>query len=127
LGDTAERKEMFQDGGTGFTGIAAPSGAIIAGPLPDNEEGFAYADLDLTEGIKWKLYHDYSGNYNRFDLLSLNVNRDVRSPLREVRAFPASAVMVDHIAEQMNECLKQVADESLRMELQRLLHSIVSG
>jgi hypothetical protein len=81
LGDTKERHEALKNGGTGLTGVFGPNGLIRAGPLVDNEEGILYADIDLEEGIKWKMYHDYSGNYNRFDVLSLNVNRRATSPL----------------------------------------------
>jgi len=81
LGDTPDRHETLKNGGTGLTGVFGPNGMICAGPLPDNEEGILYADINLEEGIAWKLYHDYSGNYNRFDVLSLNVNRRPTSPL----------------------------------------------
>ena len=127
LGDTPERKEILQDGGTGFTGIVGPDGAIIAGPLPDNEEGIVYADLDLTDAIKWKLYHDYSGNYNRFDLLSLNINREVRAPLREVHTSLSPVGSVPTVVEQINQKLKCVTDEALRTELQNLLSTLLNG
>jgi nitrilase len=125
LGDTPERKEIFRDGGVGFTAIVHPSGTVIAGPMPDNEEGILYADLDLTDGIKWKLYHDYSGNYNRFDLFSLNVNREPRTALHEIRTSMHHTTTQDGAFEQIQELLTRVQDDALRTELQTRIAALL--
>jgi predicted amidohydrolase len=124
LGDTPERKEILRDGGVGFTGIVHPSGGVIAGPVPDNEEGIVYADLDLTDGIKWKLYHDYSGNYNRFDLFSLNINREPRAALHEIGPARPAAGGPEPALERLQGLLQQVEDDGLRAELQRAIATL---
>jgi hypothetical protein len=48
--------------------------------MDPNEEGMVIAEIDI-EIIDQKLQHDISGNYNRFDVLSLNVNRRVQKPI----------------------------------------------
>lgn len=121
LGDTPERRDALEAGGTGFTAIIGPDGNAIAGPLADNEEGIVYGDIDLTEAIKWKMYHDYSGNYNRFDLFSLNINREVRAPLREVRTATGSAGPSESAVEPSEERLRQLISEAVRRELQQLV------
>jgi nitrilase len=132
IGDTPEHLEALQDGGTGFTGIFGPNGMVVAGPLPDNEEGIVYGDLDLEDGIGWKQYHDYAGNYNRFDILSLNVNRTPISPLHvQDSEAPASDPRPLHggniapLMERLQDRLKGVEDAGLRRELERLVNEIV--
>lgn len=126
LGETPEQKEILENGGIGFTGIVGPDGATLAGPLPDNEEGIVYADLDLTEGIKWKLYHDYSGNYNRFDILSLNLNRAARVPLRELGTCLGAVASDAELVDELKEKLQRVEDEVLRGELLTLLRALLN-
>ena len=58
----------------------APDSQIIAGPMGD-EEGILYADIDLQECVKHKLHHDFSGHYNREDILQLYINRDARNSI----------------------------------------------
>jgi len=38
------------------------------------EEGILYADIDLEEGMRGKLVHDFAGHYNRADIFRLNVS-----------------------------------------------------
>jgi nitrilase len=56
---------------------------IISDPLVD-VEGITYADIDLTECIAPKQYHDILGHYNRFDIFSLQINRTEQSPIRYI-------------------------------------------
>lgn len=60
---------------SGGSMIIAPDAEIIAGPM-SNEEGILYADIDLEQCVVHKLHHDFSGNYNRPDIFSLNINKD---------------------------------------------------
>jgi aliphatic nitrilase len=46
------------------------------------DEGIVYADIDLTDCIEPKQFHDISGGYNRFDIFQLTVNRDSQRPVR---------------------------------------------
>lgn len=57
-----------------FTGIIGPDGRVIGQPLID-EEGIAYAEIDLTRCIQLKQMHDIIGHYNRFDVFDLQLNR----------------------------------------------------
>ena len=57
----------------GYTTIVAPGGAIITGPLLE-QEGILYADIDLAEVHKQRLWFDPVGHYSRPDVLTLTVN-----------------------------------------------------
>jgi len=74
--DFPMRDEMLKAGGihSGGSLIADPTGEIIAGPLPDYEEGILYADVDRRTVIEERQNFDYSGHYSRPELL--RVKRD---------------------------------------------------
>ncbi len=59
----------------GLTAIYGPDGKHLAGPMDPNEEGMVIAEIDIEKIIEQKLQHDIAGHYNRFDVLSLNLNR----------------------------------------------------
>jgi len=76
LDDFPMRDEMLKAGGihSGGSLIADPTGEIIAGPLPDYEEGILYADVDRRTVLEERQNFDHSGHYSRPDLLRLTRN-----------------------------------------------------
>ena len=91
LGDTPEKRRLLGDRSTTFTGILGPDGAAVAGPAPGDAETIVSGAIDLERIVRAKLVHDVAGNYNRFDVLSLVVNRSPLTALREVDEPPRSA------------------------------------
>ncbi len=73
IDDFPMRDEMMKVGGihSGGSLIANPMGEIIAGPLPDYEEGILYADVDRRTVLEERQNFDHSGHYSRPDLLSI--------------------------------------------------------
>lgn len=63
--------------------ISPRYGRIIAEASP-NTESVLCAEIDLEEGIPVRLMHDLTGHYNRFDVLSLNINRKKLEPMKEI-------------------------------------------
>jgi len=61
------------------TMILDPTGNVISDVLSDNE-GIAYADIDVSECVEPKQFHDVVGYYNRFDVFRLTVDRSPREP-----------------------------------------------
>ena len=57
-----------------FSGVIGPDGRLVGKPLID-EEGIVYADVDLAHCIQPRQMHDITGNYNRFDIFDLRVDR----------------------------------------------------
>ena len=84
LGDTPEKRRLLGERSTTFTGILGPDGTAIAGPAPGDAETIVSGEIDLERIVRAKLIHDVAGNYNRFDVLSLVVNRAPLTALREV-------------------------------------------
>jgi len=83
LADTEEKKRILSGPQSSFTGIFAPGGRLFSGTVPPGEEGIVYADCDIEAVIGPKLRHDVAGQYNRFDVLSLNINRTPCRPIIE--------------------------------------------
>lgn len=68
-----DREHLANMEAKGGTAIYAPGGKVIAGPMAGGE-GIVYADADIGAIVPRKIVHDYSGDYNRFDIFQLVVN-----------------------------------------------------
>lgn len=78
--DVPNVEELLTRKNSAFSGFIGPNGAVIGGPLID-EEGIVYADIDLAKCIQPKQMHDILGHYNRFDIFDLRVNT---APTRKI-------------------------------------------
>jgi len=65
------------------TGIVAPYGLYLAGPLPEGE-GMAVAEIDLSAIVRQKSVLDTVGHYSRPDLLRLLIDRSSREVVEEM-------------------------------------------
>src|SRR3546814_2742573 len=74
LGTDEETRKLLSGTPNAFSGIYGPDGRLLTEPLID-EEGIAYAEIDLDRCIEPKQYHDIIGHYNRFDIFKLSVDR----------------------------------------------------
>ena len=74
--------DILRTGNSCHTAIHGPAGFAIAGPLDPNTEKILYADIDLHDLILPKLRYDIStSNYNRFDLMRVQIERRRLDPL----------------------------------------------
>jgi aliphatic nitrilase len=83
VANTEEKRRIMAGPQKSFTGIFAPGGRLCSEAIPPGEEGIVYADCDIEAIIAPKLRHDIVGHYNRFDVLSLHLNRTPLRPLIE--------------------------------------------
>lgn len=67
-------RELLVRKNSAFSGVIGPDGRLVGQPLID-EEGIVYADVDLARCIQPRQMHDITGNYNRFDIFDLQVDR----------------------------------------------------
>ncbi len=77
--DTETRGKIREWGG--YSAIIGPRGQYLAGPA-GSEETILYAEIDLEHIIDARMMQDFTGHYNRFDVVSLNYNPSPTTPLR---------------------------------------------
>jgi aliphatic nitrilase len=70
----ADSRRMLARRHSAVSCIVGPDGRVMGDALID-DEGIVYADIDLNRCIQPKQMHDIIGHYNRFDVLSLRLNR----------------------------------------------------
>ncbi|MCH5374858.1 MAG: carbon-nitrogen hydrolase family protein [Planctomycetes bacterium] len=60
--------------------VTTPSGESL-GDERCEAEGILYAEIDISQCVAPKQFHDVSGGYNRFDIFQLTVNRTAHRPV----------------------------------------------
>lgn len=102
LCDSPDKEELLRAGG-GFAMVFGPDGQPLADPLPEDEEGLVYADIDLGMISIAKSAADPVGHYSRPDVtrLLLNTSESPRVeqfnvPMREVAAGREDAHETEH-------------------------------
>ncbi|MFT4246924.1 MAG: carbon-nitrogen hydrolase family protein [Pseudomonas sp.] len=89
--DYPDARQRLTRRNSAFSGFLGPDGRVIGQPLID-EEGIAYADLDLSRSIQPRQMHDIAGHYNRFDIFDLRVDR---RPLQAARFEDAALAPIE--------------------------------
>jgi len=131
LGDTPEKRRLLGDGSQTFTGILGPNGKVLAGPAADDAEEIVYGTIDLEAIIGQKIHHDVAGNYNRFDVLSLTLNRSPLTAIREVTAAPVGMEITGpetwRLLGELRRRAGSASPEELRALVESLLASLPAG
>lgn len=78
---TDEHRTLLDNGGGGASRIYGPDGRMLSEPIPQDEEGIAYADINLAEIPVAKMAADPTGHYARPDATRLIVDRSRRAPV----------------------------------------------
>jgi aliphatic nitrilase len=69
--------------GGGFAQIFGPDGRALCEPIPEDQEGILYADLDPGMIAIAKAAADPAGHYSRADAVKLVINREKRQVMEE--------------------------------------------
>jgi aliphatic nitrilase len=77
--DDKRARRLMEEAPKSVSMILGPDGVAISTVLRD-EEGIAYADIDLARCVVPKQFQDVVGYYNRFDVFDVKVNRRALNP-----------------------------------------------
>jgi len=105
LGET-EEKRQFMTSANAYSAIYGPNGEVLASI--EGEEGIIYADVDIELEIPRKQWHDIIGHYNRFDVLSLNLNKDADQPVRFLTNRPSASDAEAAASDAIAQLLEQI-------------------
>src|SRR5581483_4396841 len=72
--------ETLENSPQAISMVLGPSGDVISDTLSETE-GLLYQDVDLTQCVEPKQFHDVVGYYNRFDVFDLRVRRKRLTPI----------------------------------------------
>jgi nitrilase len=111
LGDTEEKRRLVGKGSMGLTAIYGPDGKHLAGPMDPNEEGMVVAEIDIEKIIEQKLQHDIAGHYNRFDVLSLNLNRRPQKAIWEMHTTGEKGAEQKKEMEELRSLVAELAEK----------------
>lgn len=92
--DTEMKRDLLRVGG-GPAMIFGPDGAVLVDPLPSDQEGLLYADIDLDMIAYAKAAADPTGHYARPDVARLLFNP---SPAPRVERLDSQFAVRDHAA-----------------------------
>lgn len=82
--------------GGGHAQIISPDGDFLCEPLPADQEGIVYADIDLNHILAVKAMIDPVGQYSRPDIFCLNINKDPK-PFTKVINETVDTKLIDQI------------------------------
>lgn len=89
-GEDAEKARLLNPRtsapGGGYSMIFGPDGKPLCKPIPEDQEGIQYADLEPHEVILAKGAADPMGHYARADAVKLLINRQKREVVQEINA-----------------------------------------
>ena len=109
--DTQEEKDNIVSGGGGSS-IIGPEGEYLAGPMPEGE-GVLTAEILLEDALPGKQIHNVLGHYARWDVLSLNFNRERLSPFKNI---PSTENNVTELACELQATNKKLSEISEKLD-----------
>jgi aliphatic nitrilase len=86
-----EAVEIVENSPRGVSMVLDPTGTVIS-EKRSHDEGIVYANIDTSKCVEPKQFHDVVGYYNRFDVFSLNVNRERLRPANLGACAPEGVV-----------------------------------
>ena len=84
-----EGRETLEHSPQAVSMVLGPSGEIISDTLCESE-GLLYQEIDVSQCVEPKQFHDVVGYYNRFDVFEFRVTRKRLAPIEFLDEVPRS-------------------------------------
>ena len=92
--DTQEEKDNIIANTGGGSFIAGPNGEYLAGPIYEGEAVLT-AEISLEDALPGKQTHNVLGHYTRWDVFSLNFNRDRLTPFKSTTESSSADLLLE--------------------------------
>lgn len=92
---TNEQQGALINSGGGFAQIYAPDGTPMCEPLPEDQDGLLFAEIDLGAIAVAKSFADPVGHYSRPDVMRLMLNRAPQPCVEEFTSEPSEDLGAD--------------------------------
>ncbi len=109
LSEGDEKKQQWLEACRCYSCIHDPIGNELAGA--ESEDTIIYADVDISEEIVPKQYHDILGQYTRMDVVSMNLCQDEDRPIYFVSRKKNQRVEAESVGGNMQGYLKELKQE----------------
>lgn len=106
--DTQEERDNIIVNTGGGSSIIGPSGQFLVGPVRSGEAVLT-AEICLEDALPGKQSHNVLGHYNRWDVLSLNFNRDNLTPFKNPAESSSNNLLSE--LQKVNEKLCVIAEK----------------
>ncbi len=112
--DTPEEADDFVGTTGGGSSIIGPNGEYLAGPVHDIE-AVVTAEISLEDALSGKMTHNVLGHYTRWDVFSLNFNRERHSPFKNITPTEGSSVDLSSDLQEVKEKIREINEKLDRL------------
>ena len=106
--DSQDEKDNIVSAGGG-TSIIGPNGEYLAGPIYKGEVVLT-AEISLEDALPGKMVHNVLGHYTRWDVLTLNFNRERLYPFKNVSPWETDPTALSFEFKEMRKMLCEISD-----------------
>jgi len=112
--DTPEEADDFVGTKGGGSSIMGPDGQYLAGPVHDIE-AVVTAEISLEDALPGKMSHNVLGHYTRWDVFSLNFNRERLSPFKNITPTGSSSVDLSSDLQEVKGKIREINEKLDRL------------
>ena len=112
--ETPGEAESFAGTKGGGSSIIGPNGEYLAGPVRDIET-VVTAEISLEDALPNKMQVNLFGHYTRWDILSLNFNRDRLSLIKDVTATKGSSIDASSDLQEIKGKIREINEKLDRL------------
>ena len=108
--DSPEEADNFVGTKGGGSAIIGPNGEYLSGPVRDIET-IVTAEISLEDALPHKMEINLLGHYTRWDILSLNFNRDKLSLLKDVSSMGSSPTDLSSDLQEVKGKIREISEK----------------
>jgi aliphatic nitrilase len=113
--ETQEEKDNLVAESGGGSSIIGPNGEHLAGPIHEGE-GVISAEISLEDALLGKQAHNVLGHYTRWDVLSLNFNRERLAPFEQTPSPDKNIAELANTLRELREDIRLIKERADSIE-----------